>query len=140
MISEPIPEIAYRQKLVSTDPDVTATFEELVTTYGCVSESHTVTTSDGYNLSLFRINDTNTSYGKKAVFLQHGLFSDSATWILNKEKSLAFVLAKAGYDVWLGNNRGNIYSRTNNNINIHNDQETWFNFSFYELGKYDAPA
>lgn len=66
---------------------------------------------------MFRVNKTTTP-GAKPVFLQHGLFGDGVVWMLNKEKSLAFVLASAGYDVWLGNNRGNQFCRTNNLINI----------------------
>lgn len=119
--------------------DVTATFAQLADEYGFDTDDYTVDTPDNYVLKMFRIKKKGQSARGKPVMLQHGLFSDSDTWILMKEESLAFVLADAGYDVWLGNNRGNKYSRKNTKIDVSQKAE-FFDYSFFELGKYDAPT
>ena len=103
-----------------------------------------MTTEDGYILKVFRIvGDSEVSRlgegkPKPVVFLQHGVLSSSEAWVNSGNNSLAFHLIDAGYDVWLGNNRGNIYSRKHNSY--FTDGFDYFNFSFYEMGKYDLPA
>lgn len=110
-------------------------------------DSHTVHTEDGYILKLFRIRGDGTEIprlGKgrprPAVFMQHGLISSAESFINNGRNSLPFRLIEKGYDVWLGNNRGNIYSRKHEVFNIDTDDRQFFDFSFYELGKFDIPA
>uniref|UniRef100_T1GXH1 AB hydrolase-1 domain-containing protein n=1 Tax=Megaselia scalaris TaxID=36166 RepID=T1GXH1_MEGSC len=49
-----------------------------------------------------------------------------------------FLLADAGYDVWLANTRGNSYSRAHNTLTMEN--EDFWEFSFHEIGFYDLPA
>ncbi|KAJ9595442.1 hypothetical protein L9F63_013353 [Diploptera punctata] len=76
---------------------------------------------------------------KPAVFLQHGIGSSSYSWIaLGPNISLGYLLADAGYDVWLGNSRGNIYSL--NHTTLTPDNGDFWNFSFEEMGIFDLPA
>lgn len=59
---------------------------------------------------------------------------------MNTDKSPAFRLVNQGFDVWLGNSRGTKYSRKNIHYDPHKDGDQYYGYSFYELGKYDAPA
>ena len=101
--------------------------------FGYPVEEHHVTTEDGYILSLQRI-----PKGKKGVppnggvvFLQHGLVSSSADYVMNlPDNSLGFILADLGYDVWLGNSRGNTYSNKHVNMSIHDPKFWAFRFAF----------
>lgn len=51
-----------------------------------------------------------------------------------------YILADAGYDVWLGNNRGNKYSRKHKILDPNKNAEKFWDFSWNEMGKYDLPA
>ena len=64
---------------------------------------------------------------------------DSAqTWIRHRpELSPAFIAVRAGYDVWLGNSRGNTYSLA---FESPATEETYWNFDWEEMGLYDIPA
>jgi triacylglycerol lipase len=57
----------------------------------------------------------------------------------NKDKNPAFKLLEAGYDVWLGNQRGTKYSLGHTKYNQNKDKAYW-EFSFPEMGDFDAPA
>lgn len=94
-----------------------------------VEEHVDVQTSDGYLLTLHRIpygkhNSDETT--KPVVFLMHGLLSSSADWVnMGPEKSIAYRLADAGYDVWMGNARGNKWSRKHISYNPDSDSAFW---------------
>ncbi|XP_043473344.1 lipase 3-like isoform X2 [Leptopilina heterotoma] len=109
---------------------------ELIKKAGYPAEAHVVITEDGYLLTIHRIP---APEGSTPVFLQHGFLGSSADWVLTgKGKSLAFILADLGYDIWLGNFRGNTYSRSHTSIPS-TDSKFW-NFSFHEMGVRDLPA
>ena len=99
-------------------PEFYMTFEQIAQKYGFQVDKYSVTTPDHYVLGNFRIRNPGLKAGAPAVFMQHGLFDCSDTWIINQGLlAPAFQMAKAGYDVFLGNNRGNYYSDENTLLN-----------------------
>jgi len=127
--------------LPTGEPDQGRTVPELITSKGYPCEIHNVTTDDGFVLVLHRIpygKDQNTT-NKKVVFIQHGLLDSSSAWVLNNpQESLGFILADAGFDVWLGNSRGNFYSNTN--IHWNPDTKEFWDWSFDQMGSSDLPS
>ncbi|KAK6504311.1 cholesterol esterase [Arthrobotrys conoides] len=124
-------------------------FVEMCEIWGYEAEEHIVQTKDGYLLGLHRIprakDEPKPKRGEKGkekkgvVYLHHGLMMNSEVWVCNlhPEKCLPFVLAEQGYDVWLGNNRGNKYSKK---CIYTNSQDTSFwNFSIDEFAMHDIP-
>ncbi|XP_053244622.1 lipase member M-like, partial [Podarcis raffonei] len=117
------------------NPEVYMNISEKIQYWGYPSEEYEVITKDGYFLSLNRIPG-----GLKAtILLIHGLDLEGSDWIANTpHQSLGFILADAGYDVWIGNNRGNSWLRRHKNLTI--EEEAFWDFSFHEMGVYDLPA
>jgi len=99
-----------------------------------------VQTEDGYLLTLFRIpGRKGDKSSKPPVFFQHGILDSADGWVVHKrDKSPAFVAADAGYDVWLGNSRGNKYSRRH--VEFNPAQSRFWNYDWQEMGKYDLIA
>ncbi|KAI3876421.1 hypothetical protein MKW92_038148 [Papaver armeniacum] len=106
--------------------------------YKC--QEFTVTTKDGYILSLQRVNSAKGNpKTKEPAFLQHGLFMDGASWFLDSPKqSLGFILADSGYDVWVGNTRGTRYSRRHKNLDA--SFPLYWDFSWDDMALSDLPA
>jgi pimeloyl-ACP methyl ester carboxylesterase len=105
---------------------------------------------------------------KKAVLMQHGFMDSSAGWIMNDDgphaskteqvidevvddvvdpysnrtstvgNNIGFELAMRGYDVWLSNLRGNVYSR--GHLTLNSRDKAYWKWSFDQHIDYDVPA
>ncbi|KAK6465179.1 Alpha/Beta hydrolase protein [Scheffersomyces coipomensis] len=115
---------------------------ELVKSKGYIVREFVVTTKDGYLLVLHKIERPGRSqylHNGKIAYFHHGLLTNSELFVLGtkKEKNLPFLLLDLDYEVWLGNNRGNKYSRKHLNLSVC-DVKFW-DFSLDEYAYYDIP-
>ncbi|RUS20035.1 Alpha/Beta hydrolase protein [Endogone sp. FLAS-F59071] len=77
--------------------------------------------------------------GKPVVLLYHGFMMCSEVWVchLEEQSNLPFLLADLGYDVWLGNSRGNKYSQRH--VKRSAQEQRFWEFSLDEFAMYDMP-
>jgi len=71
------------------------------------------------------------------VFFQHG-FLDSSAGLCLGQPGLPYMLSEKGYDVWLGNNRGD--GQTTVNIHYNSTQSAYWQFTWDDMANYDLPA
>lgn len=110
---------------------------------GFQTESYTVTTEDDYILSLYRIPgmaaEVPSDKPKPVVLMMHGMDSDMMEWVMNSaDKANAFILSRAGYDVWMGNNRGCKYGAYHKTLTT-KDRDFW-DFYQEDMARKDLPA
>ncbi|KAJ2709398.1 hypothetical protein H4S00_006662, partial [Coemansia sp. D1744] len=136
-------------------------FAEIMEFWSYPHEDHLVETRDGFVLGIHRItgkrrissgavsqtnSETNVSItghgqgSKPVVLFWHGFMLSSECFVCHPDwvNILPFRLAEAGYDVWLGNSRGNKYSYKHMKY-VPGDQRFW-NFSIDEIANIDVPA
>jgi hypothetical protein len=117
----------------SKDIDFSTYYKSYIESHGYHLEEHKVTTKDGYTLTLWHIPPVSPSNGKVAYF-QHGVADSSWCFFQREEQSLPFLLSKEGFDVWLGNLRGNYFSPIDSSLGQKYD------FSMEDIIKYDLPS
>ncbi|KAL2758500.1 hypothetical protein ACRALDRAFT_1040486 [Sodiomyces alcalophilus JCM 7366] len=139
-----------RKRSYSTAVRDASDFVDLCNVFGYEAEEHVTQTKDGFLLGLHRlawkrgeegqrVNSGPEGVQKKVVYLHHGLLMNSEVWVslTDAQRCLPFVLVEKGYDVWLGNNRGNKYSKKS----IRHSPTTleFWNFSMDEFALHDIP-
>lgn len=114
----------------------------------------TIEDSDGEEFPLdpsFKIDcKPHKSFPKKVVILQHSILHSGLQFLLNGFSSLAFLLVDRGYDVWLNNSRGSIFSKEHQFLDLNilgsglsevkHQAKKYYDFSFHEMAIYDLPA
>ncbi|KAJ7552740.1 hypothetical protein O6H91_06G068300 [Diphasiastrum complanatum] len=128
--------------------DVDATSTTIVCTnfalpngYPC--KEYTVTTSDGYILTIQRIEHgragPQVGASRPPVILAAGVLQEAAQWLLNSpEQSLGYILPDAGFDVWFLNFRGTTDS--SRHVSLSTEDKEFWDWSLDELASFDIPA
>lgn len=70
----------------------------------------------------------------------HGYLGSADSFVANGHKSPAVILARNGFEVWLGSSRGTKYSRTHTTLDADVNRKEYWNFDWQEMGQHDLPA
>ena len=124
--------------IITAEVDLTTYYKQFVKENGYTLEEHEVTTEDGYILSVWHI--LPKSLAKRVAYFQHGLSDTAWCFFQLGSKSLPFLLLREGYEVWLGNGRGNVFSNKHVSKNPNDSNSGFYEFSIDDNVKYDLPA
>uniref|UniRef100_A0A0G4FNE6 Partial AB-hydrolase lipase domain-containing protein n=1 Tax=Chromera velia CCMP2878 TaxID=1169474 RepID=A0A0G4FNE6_9ALVE len=97
-------------------------------------EVYDTTTEDGFIIKMFRIPREDSP----AILIMHGLADSSWSLVLGNELSAVRRAYEAGFDVWLGNHRGNVFAREHKKFS-RGSADIW-NHNVQHIGWYDLPA
>ncbi|KAF6201551.1 hypothetical protein GE061_003942 [Apolygus lucorum] len=116
------------------------TITELINDAGYKHEPHLVTTEDGHILALHRISQPAFTSEERGVpvLIISGFTYQADSFLALGNASLPFTLVNLGYDVWLGEKRGN--ERSLGHVEYEMDDFRNFNYSIHEQGIYDLPS
>ncbi|KAA8647100.1 hypothetical protein EYZ11_010277 [Aspergillus tanneri] len=139
-----------KEERIATAVAQASDFVDICSLFGYAPEEHIVQTGDGYLLGLHRlayrkgeesvrVNKGKDSVKKKVVYLHHGLLMCSEVWVCltEEQRCLPFQLVEKGYDVWLGNNRGNKYSKKS--VRFSPLSNEFWDFSIDQFAFHDIP-
>ncbi|KAH7037348.1 Alpha/Beta hydrolase protein [Microdochium trichocladiopsis] len=141
---------AERKRNIHTSIRNASDFVDMCAMFGYTAEEHVVQTKDGYLLGVhrlawkkgeedMRVNAGPSSIQKPVAYLHHGLLMNSEVWVCltDAQRCLPFVLLEKGFDVWLGNNRGNKYSKKS--VKFPPTSIEFWNFSIDDFAFHDIP-
>ena len=123
---------------INLSMDINTHYKSYIQSFGYKLEENSVTTDDGYILSVWHLNPK--SANGKIVFMQHGLADTAWTFFQLGKNSLPFLLLKEGFDIWLGNTRGNIFSNSHVSKNPKDPKSGYNDYSIDNLAANDLPA
>lgn len=129
------------KRILGYKQESTLGLPEVARRNGYKSISHDVITKDGYILKVFQLESIRCDKRYKVpVLLMHGLLLSAECFVdAGTRAGLAYLLADACFQIWIGNQRGTFHSRRHTTFNANRDKKFW-DFSYQEMGFYDQPA
>jgi hypothetical protein len=116
-------------------------YEKIILDQGYNFERHKIITEDGYINTAWRITSNNFNKNLTPVIINHGLLDNSFTFMaMGKNYSLPYLLADQGFEIWMTNNRGTVFSYEHLIYDSFQINSPYWEFTVHELSKYDLPA
>ena len=120
--------------------DLAFYYKDYINSQGYKLEEHEVITEDGYKLTLWHIAVNKLINKNKVVYIQPGFLCTSWVFFQLGKNSLPFLLTDEGYDVWIGNSRGTLFSLDHIYKDPNKLNGDYWDFSLDDNVEYDLPA